>query len=186
MNSDSSIGLSTLGKSPVRDFAKLISQALILPSFVRFSTQIMAHKKRHRKNDANTWKVSQEVGKDKSTLKSVAHDGGGRTWRWRTLHTTLARISAAAEEGEGRQRSFAQSPQVNAINDKSCPNSTMSIHDSSGYAGGAAQIPQANTINDKSSPNSTTNIHDSSGYAGGAAQIPLLQVTLEALPKFHR
>ena len=81
---------------------------------------------------------------------------------------------------------FAQSQQVNAINDKSCPNSTMSIHDSSGYAGGAAQIPQANAINDKSSPNSTTNIHDSSGYAGGAAQIPLLQVTLEALPKFHR
>jgi hypothetical protein len=30
LNSDSSIGLSTLGKSPVRDFAKLISQALIL------------------------------------------------------------------------------------------------------------------------------------------------------------
>jgi|LakMenEpi02Apr12_1017379.scaffolds.fasta_scaffold01797_2 hypothetical protein len=77
----------------------------VLPSFVRFSTQIMAHKKRHRKNDANTWKVSQEVVKDKSTLKSVAHDGGGRTWRWRTSHTTLARISAAAEEGEGRQRS---------------------------------------------------------------------------------
>jgi hypothetical protein len=51
-----------------------------------------------------------------------------------------------------------------------------------GYAGGAAQIPQANTINDKS----PTNIHDSSGYAGGAAQIPLLQVTVEALPKFDR
>ena len=60
----------------------------------------------------------------------------------------------------------------------------MSIHDSSGYAGGAAQITQANAINDKSSPNSTTNIHDSSGYAGGAAQIPLLQVRLEALPSF--
>jgi hypothetical protein len=73
-----------------------------------------------------------------------------------------------------------------SIIDKSCPNSTMSIFHSSGYAGGAAQIPQANAINDKSSPNSTTNIHDSSGYAGGAAQIPLLQVTLEALPKFHR
>jgi hypothetical protein len=51
-----------------------------------------------------------------------------------------------------------------------------------GYAGGAAQIPQANTINDKS----PTNIHDSSGYAGGAAQIPLLQVMVEALPKFDR
>jgi len=101
---------------------------------------------------------------------------------------------------------FAQSPQVNAINDKSCPNLTMSIHDSSVYAGGAAQIPQANAINDKSHPNSTTNIHNSSGYAGGAAQIPqvnaindndksfaihpqtsmFLQVTPEALPKFHR
>jgi len=56
------------------------------------------------------------------------------------------------------------------------------MHVSSGYAGGAAQIPQANTINDKS----PTNIHDSSGYAGGAAQIPPLQVTVEALPKFHR
>ena len=73
-----------------------------------------------------------------------------------------------------------------AINDKSCPKLTMSIHDSSGNAGGAAQILQANAINDMSHPNSTTNIHDSSGYAGGAAQIPLLQVTLEALPKFHR
>jgi len=81
---------------------------------------------------------------------------------------------------------FAQSPQVNAINDKSCPNSTMRIHDSSGYAGGAAHIPQANAVNDKSRPNSTTNIHDLSDYAGGAAQIPLLQVTLEALSKFHR
>jgi len=103
-------------------------------------------------------------------------------------------------------RGFAQSPQVNAIIDKSCPNLTMSIHDSSGYAGGAAQIPQANTINDKSHPSSTTNIHDSSGYAGGAARIPqvnaindndksftiqpqtstFFQVTPEALPKFHR
>jgi hypothetical protein len=94
-----------------------------------------------------------------------------------------------------------------AINDKSCPKLTMSIHDSSGYAGGAAQILQANAINDKSHPNSTTNIHDSSGYAGGAAQIPqvnaindsndksftiqpqtstFLQVMTEALPKFHR
>jgi len=97
---------------------------------------------------------------------------------------------------------FAQSPQVNAMNDKSCPNLTMSIHDSSGYAGGAAHIPQANTINDKSHPKSTTNIHDSSGYAGGAAQSPkvntindndksfktsmFLQVTPEVLPIFHR
>ena len=91
---------------------------------------------------------------------------------------------------------FAQSPQVNAMNDKSCPNLTMSIHDSLGYAGGAAQIPQAKPINDKSHPNSTTNIHDSSGNAGGAAQIPqvkpindndiVLQVAPEALAKFHR
>jgi len=66
----------------------------------------MACKKQHRKNDANTGKVSQELVKDKSTLKPVAHDGGGRTWRWRSLHTSLARISAAAaEEGGGRRRS---------------------------------------------------------------------------------
>jgi hypothetical protein len=93
-----------------------------------------------------------------------------------------------------------------AINDKSCPKLTMSIHDSSGNAGGAAQILQANAINDMSHPNSTTNIHDSSGYAGGAARIPqvnaindndksftiqphtstILQVTPEALAKFDR
>ncbi len=79
----------------------------VLPSFVRFSTQIMARKKRHRKNDANTGKVSEELVNDKSTLKSVAHDGGGRTWRWRSSHTSLARISAAAaaEEGGGHRRS---------------------------------------------------------------------------------
>ena len=76
----------------------------VLPSFVRFSTQIMAHKKWHRKNDANTGTVPQELVKDKSTLKSVAHNGGGRTWRWKSSHTSLARILAAAEEG-GRRRS---------------------------------------------------------------------------------
>ena len=41
----------------------------------------MARDKRHRKNDANTGTVSQELVKDKSTLKSVAHNdivGGGR------------------------------------------------------------------------------------------------------------
>ena len=83
----------------------------VLPSFVRFSMQIMARKKWHRKNDANTWKVSQEVVKDNSrTLKSVAHDGGGRTWRWRSSHTSLAWISGAAEEGGGRRlsRHFCQ------------------------------------------------------------------------------
>jgi hypothetical protein len=74
-----------------------------------------------------------------------------------------------------------QIPQANPIKDKSRPNSTTNNHDSLGYARGTAQIPQANTINDKS----PTNIHDSSGYAGGAAQIQLLQVTVEALPKFH-
>jgi hypothetical protein len=62
---------------------------------------IMARDKQHRKNDANTGTVPQELVKDKSTLKSVAHNGGGRTWRWRSLHTSLARISAAAEEGGG-------------------------------------------------------------------------------------
>jgi hypothetical protein len=78
----------------------------VLLSFVRFSTQIMARKKRHRMNDANTGKVFEELVKDKSTLKSVAHDGGGRTWRWRSSQTSLARISAAAaEEGGGRQLS---------------------------------------------------------------------------------
>jgi len=66
----------------------------------------------------------------------------------------------------------AQIPQVNVINDKSCPNSTTNIHSSSGYDGGAAQIPQANKINDKSCPNLTTNIHHPSSYAGGAVQIP--------------
>jgi len=82
----------------------------VLPSFARFLTQIMVRKKRHRKNDANTWKVSQKVVKDKSTLKSVAHDGGGSTWRWRSSHTSLARISAATEDGEGRRcsRHFRQ------------------------------------------------------------------------------
>ena len=53
----------------------------VLPSFVGFSTLIMARDKRHRKNDANTGTVSQELVKDKSTLKSVAHNdyvGGGR------------------------------------------------------------------------------------------------------------
>ena len=62
---------------------------------------IMARDKQHRKNDANTGTVPQELVKDKSTLKSVAHNGGGRTWRWRSSHTSLARISAAAEEGGG-------------------------------------------------------------------------------------
>jgi len=60
---------------------------------------------------------------------------------------------------------------VNAINDKSHPNSSTNIHASAGYSGGDAQIPQANTIKDKSCPNSTTTIHNSSGYTGGAAQI---------------
>jgi hypothetical protein len=40
----------------------------------------MARDKWHRKNDANTGTVSQELVKDKSTLESVAHNdysGGG-------------------------------------------------------------------------------------------------------------
>ena len=52
----------------------------VLPSFVGFSTLIMARDKRHRKNDANTGTVPQELVKDKSTLESVAHNdyvGGG-------------------------------------------------------------------------------------------------------------
>jgi len=85
-------------------------------------------------------------------------------------------------DSSGYAGGAAQISQTNAINDKSRPNSTTNIHDLSGYDGGAAQIPQANIINDKS----PTNIHDSSGYAGGAAQILLLQVTVEALPKFDR
>ena len=35
---------------------------------------IMARKKQHCKKDANNWKVPQEVVKDESSLKSVAHD----------------------------------------------------------------------------------------------------------------
>ena len=73
----------------------------VLPSFVGLLMLIMARDKQHRKNDANTGTVPQELVKDKSTLKSVAHNGGGRTWRWRSSHTSLARISAAAEEGGG-------------------------------------------------------------------------------------
>jgi hypothetical protein len=87
---------------------------------------------------------------------------------------------------------------VNAINDKSRPNLTTNIQDSSGYAGGAAQIPYVNTINGKSRPNLTTNIQDSSGHAKGADLIQLadaindrshstiLLVMPEELPKFHR
>jgi len=106
--------------------------------------------------------------------------GTGLDWGWGLFQSGVEEALPLMTGG------FAQSPQVNAINEKSCPNSTMSINDSPGYAGGAAQIPQANSVNDKSRPNSTTNIHNLSGYARGAAQIPLLQVTLEALPKFHR
>jgi hypothetical protein len=73
----------------------------------------------------------------------------------------------------GCARGAAQIPQANEINDKSHPNSTTNIHSSSGFAGGAAQIPQANDINEKSHPNLTTHI-------------TICQVTLEALPKFHR
>ena len=104
--------------------------------------------------------------KGESSLKYVTHPN---------LTTNIHNFSSNAGGA-------AQIPQVKAIYVKFHPNSTTNIHNYLGYAGGAAQIPQANTINDKS----PTNIHESSGYAGGAAQIPLLQVTLEALPKFHR
>jgi hypothetical protein len=105
--------------------------------------------------------------------------GTGPNWGWGLFQSGVEEAPPSSTGG------FAQSQQVNTINDKSCPNLTMSIHGSSGYAGGAAQIPQANAINNKSRPNSTTNIHNLSGYARGTAQIPLLQVALEALPKFH-
>ena len=42
--------------------------------------------------------------------------------------------------------------QANTIKDKSCPNSTTTIHNSSGYAGGAAQIQHVNAMNGKSHP----------------------------------
>ena len=70
--------------------------------------------------------------------------GTGPDWGWGLFQSGVEEALPSLTGG------FAQSPQVNAINDKSCPNLTMSIHDSSGYAGGAAQIPQANAINDKS------------------------------------
>jgi hypothetical protein len=88
--------------------------------------------------------------------------------------TSLYPISTTnIHSSSGYAGGAAQIPQANAINDKSCPNSTWNIHSSSGYAGGAAQISQANDINEKSHPNSTTHI-------------TIRQVTLEALPKFHR
>ena len=51
---------------------------------------------------------------------------------------------------------------TNTIKDKSCPNSTTNIHNSSGYARGTAQIQHVNAINGKSRLNSITNIHNSS------------------------
>ena len=62
-----------------------------------------------------------------------------------------------------------------AINDKSHPNSTTNIHDSSGYAGGAAQIPQVNAIND-----------NDKSFTIQPQPSMILQVMLEMLPKFHR
>jgi ATP-dependent protease ClpP protease subunit len=61
----------------------------------------------------------------------------------------------------GYAKGAAQIPQSIDINDKSHPNSTMNIHDSSGCAGGAAQI---HTIRSQ-----TSTIH---------------QVIPEVLPKF--
>ena len=82
-------------------------------------------------------------------------------WGWGSFQSRVEEAPPSSTGG------FAQSPQVNAINDKSCPNLTMSIHDSSDYGGGVDQIPLANAINDRSHPT----IH---------------QVTLEVLPKFYR
>jgi len=56
--------------------------------------------------------------------------------------------------------------------DDRAPEGASTIHNYSGYAGGAAQIPHVNAIIDKYHPNSTTDIYDSSDYAGGADQIP--------------
>ena len=121
-----------------------------------------------------------------------------------SLPGTSLESTTNIHNSSGYARGAAQILYVNAINDKSCTNSTTNIHDSSGYTGDAVQIPHANAINDNSCPNLTTDIHNSSGYTRGAAQIPHanainnqshpnlttnthnLQVTPEALPKFHR
>ena len=42
-------------------------------------------KKQQRKNDANTGKVPQEVAKDKSSLKSVAHKDHQHRWHQSVL-----------------------------------------------------------------------------------------------------
>jgi hypothetical protein len=53
----------------------------VLPSFVGFLTLIMARDKQHRKNDANTGKVPQEVAKEDSrTVKSVSNDDIQHRW----------------------------------------------------------------------------------------------------------
>jgi len=53
----------------------------VLPSFVGFSTLIMAGNKQHHKNDANTGKVPQEVAKENSrTLQSVSNDDIQHRW----------------------------------------------------------------------------------------------------------
>ena len=57
--------------------------------------------------------------------------------------------------------------------DNKASEGASTIHNYSGYAGGAAQIPHVNTIIDKSRHNSSMNIHNSAGYAGSATQIPL-------------
>jgi hypothetical protein len=102
----------------------------------------------------------------------------------------------------------AQIPQANDINDKSRPNSTMNIHDSSGCAGGAAQIhttgSQTSTIHQvipevlpkflkqmikistilQATPKSQPNFNWRTQLM--TSLITILLVMPEALPKFHR
>ncbi len=111
--------------------------------------------------DVHTFKITALTSDGSNEIINGTFD-----WVWSLFQSGVEDALPSSTGG------FAQSPQVNAINDKSSLNLTMSIHNSSGYAGGTAQIPQANKINNKSCPNLTTNIHHPSSYARGAAQIP--------------
>jgi len=50
------------------------------------------------------------------------------------------------------QTSMLLQVKANTIKDKSCHNSTTTVHNSLGYAGGAAQIQHVNAMNGKSHP----------------------------------
>ncbi len=89
-------------------------------------------------------------------------------------HNTINTYWYTWQDGASN-RHLGPCPQANAINDKSHPNSTTNIHDSSGYAGGAAQIPQVNAIND-----------NDKSFTIQSLTSTFLQVTPEVLPKFHR